>query len=258
LCWWCNKELPKDDLLKHRETEGKEAKNGLCADAHFTLAVLYPSSYKPTTGSLLRTLSKSINQHLRSFPLPLRWARGLPRDIRMSLTIPQIRHSHPQQRGLAPSRNRLMKNMPKKTYVYGGVLLILTLTIRMLLSRRTQAETELKAIAWLLREGRKPFYGADYSSDSRKRSPHQCRRRCAAPDRHVRGGLRKKRRLRLISGRFGLVPVSGQRVACALSYDRQPEGPGERGVALPRVMQGGLEPVHGQRRACRDSLQGRH
>jgi signal transduction histidine kinase len=75
----------------------------------------------------------------------------------MSLTIPQIRHSHPQQRGLAPSRNRLMKNMPKKTYVYGGVLLILTLTIRMLLSRRTQAETELKAIAWLLREGRKPF-----------------------------------------------------------------------------------------------------
>ena len=41
--------------------------------------------------------------------------------------------------------------------MYGSLLVVAALAIRMLLAKRKQAEAELKAIAWLLREGRTPF-----------------------------------------------------------------------------------------------------
>jgi signal transduction histidine kinase len=46
---------------------------------------------------------------------------------------------------------------PGRKYLYSSLLVIAALAIRMLLAQRKQAEAELKAIAWLLREGRTPF-----------------------------------------------------------------------------------------------------
>ena len=44
-----------------------------------------------------------------------------------------------------------------RRYVFGSLFLFGTLAIRMLVAQRRKAESELKSIAWLLREGRKPF-----------------------------------------------------------------------------------------------------
>ncbi len=44
-----------------------------------------------------------------------------------------------------------------RKYIVSSLLLFSVLVIRKLLSQRAQAETELKSIAWLLREGGKPF-----------------------------------------------------------------------------------------------------
>ncbi len=57
----------------------------------------------------------------------------------------------------ASRKSILTKSVQERAYAYGAVILILTLGIRMLLAQRKQAEAQLKAIAWLLREGRKPF-----------------------------------------------------------------------------------------------------
>ena len=51
----------------------------------------------------------------------------------------------------------MIKSAQARKYLFGSVFLVLTLAIRMLLAQRKQAKAELKAIAWLLREGRKPF-----------------------------------------------------------------------------------------------------
>jgi len=51
----------------------------------------------------------------------------------------------------------LIKSTQARKYLFGSLFLVVTLAIRMLLAQRKQAEAELKAIAWLLREGRKPF-----------------------------------------------------------------------------------------------------
>jgi signal transduction histidine kinase len=44
-----------------------------------------------------------------------------------------------------------------RKYVIGSLLVVAAFAIRILLAQRRQVESELKAIAWLLREGRKPF-----------------------------------------------------------------------------------------------------
>ncbi|HET7909171.1 MAG TPA: ATP-binding protein [Nitrospira sp.] len=44
-----------------------------------------------------------------------------------------------------------------RKYLAGSLLVLAAFAIRMLLAQRKQVEGELKAIAWLLREGRKPF-----------------------------------------------------------------------------------------------------
>jgi signal transduction histidine kinase len=49
------------------------------------------------------------------------------------------------------------KGMRGRKYLVGSVLVLAAVAIRMLLTQRKQAEAELQAIAWLLREGRKPF-----------------------------------------------------------------------------------------------------
>jgi len=46
---------------------------------------------------------------------------------------------------------------PGRKYLVGSLLVLAAVAIRMLLVQRKQAEAELQAIAWLLREGRKPF-----------------------------------------------------------------------------------------------------
>ena len=51
----------------------------------------------------------------------------------------------------------LGRSTPGRKYVAGSLLVLAAFAIRMLLAQRKQVETELKAIAWLLREGRKPF-----------------------------------------------------------------------------------------------------
>src|SRR5690348_14797997 len=51
----------------------------------------------------------------------------------------------------------LGRNAPGRKYLAGSLLVLAAFAIRMLLAQRKQVETELKAIAWLLREGRKPF-----------------------------------------------------------------------------------------------------
>ena len=58
---------------------------------------------------------------------------------------------------LSPRKLFLKTDTQARRYVFGSLFLIGTLAIRMLLAQRRQAEAELKAIAWLLREGRKPF-----------------------------------------------------------------------------------------------------
>ena len=42
-------------------------------------------------------------------------------------------------------------------YLVGSLLVFSAFAVRMLFGQRNQAEAELNAIAWLLREGRKPF-----------------------------------------------------------------------------------------------------
>ena len=49
------------------------------------------------------------------------------------------------------------KGAQGRKYLVGSLLILSALAIRMLLAQRKQAQTELKAIAWLLREGGKPF-----------------------------------------------------------------------------------------------------
>jgi signal transduction histidine kinase len=51
----------------------------------------------------------------------------------------------------------LGKRAQGRKYLVGSLLVLSALAIRMLLAQRKQAQTELKAIAWLLREGGKPF-----------------------------------------------------------------------------------------------------
>ncbi|HEX8750278.1 MAG TPA: ATP-binding protein [Nitrospira sp.] len=51
----------------------------------------------------------------------------------------------------------LVKNTQAQKYLFGSFFVLLALASRLLLARREQAEVELKAIAWLLREGREPF-----------------------------------------------------------------------------------------------------
>ena len=51
----------------------------------------------------------------------------------------------------------LGKGAQGRKYLVGSLLILSALAIRMLLAQRKQAQTELKAIAWLLREGGKPF-----------------------------------------------------------------------------------------------------
>ena len=51
----------------------------------------------------------------------------------------------------------LGRSTPGRKYLAGSLLVLAAFAIRMLLAQRKQVETELKAIAWLLREGRKPF-----------------------------------------------------------------------------------------------------
>jgi hypothetical protein len=58
---------------------------------------------------------------------------------------------------LSPRKLFLKTDTQARRYVFGSLFLIGTLAIRLLLAQRRQAEAELKAIAWLLREGRKPF-----------------------------------------------------------------------------------------------------
>ncbi len=58
----------------------------------------------------------------------------------------------------SPVKEALLGKTTKgRRYLVGSLLVLAALAIRMLLSQRKQAEVELKAIAWLLREGRKPF-----------------------------------------------------------------------------------------------------
>jgi signal transduction histidine kinase len=49
------------------------------------------------------------------------------------------------------------RRAPGRKYLAGSLLVLAAFAIRMLLAQRRQVEAELKAIAWLLREGRKPF-----------------------------------------------------------------------------------------------------
>jgi signal transduction histidine kinase len=49
------------------------------------------------------------------------------------------------------------RTAPARKYLAGSLLVLAAFAIRMLLAQRKQVEAELKAIAWLLREGRKPF-----------------------------------------------------------------------------------------------------
>lgn len=51
----------------------------------------------------------------------------------------------------------LGRNALGRKYLAGSLLALAAFAIRMLLDQRKQVEAELKAIAWLLREGRKPF-----------------------------------------------------------------------------------------------------
>jgi signal transduction histidine kinase len=53
--------------------------------------------------------------------------------------------------------NRIRKSRRGRRYVVGSLLVFAALAIRMLLAQRKQAEVELQAIAWLLREARTPF-----------------------------------------------------------------------------------------------------
>ena len=51
----------------------------------------------------------------------------------------------------------LRKSTQGRKYLFGSLFVIAALAIRMLLTQRKHAEAQLKAIAWLLREGRTPF-----------------------------------------------------------------------------------------------------
>ena len=51
----------------------------------------------------------------------------------------------------------LGRSAPGRKYLAGSLLVLAAFAIRMLLAQRRHVEAELKAIAWLLREGRTPF-----------------------------------------------------------------------------------------------------
>ena len=51
----------------------------------------------------------------------------------------------------------LGRSTPGRKYLAGSLLVLAAFAIRMLLAQRKRAEAQLKAIAWLLRESRKPF-----------------------------------------------------------------------------------------------------
>src|SRR5215467_5581332 len=63
----------------------------------------------------------------------------------------------PVRKILSPRKRFLKTDTQARRYMFGSLFVIGTLAIRVLLAQRRQAEAELKAIAWLLREGRKPF-----------------------------------------------------------------------------------------------------
>jgi signal transduction histidine kinase len=57
-----------------------------------------------------------------------------------------------------PLKSTLLgKGTRGRRYIVGSLLVLAAVAIRMLLAQRKQAEAELQAIAWLTREGRKPF-----------------------------------------------------------------------------------------------------
>jgi len=57
-----------------------------------------------------------------------------------------------------PLKEALLGKGPQgRKYLIGSLMVLAALAIRMLLAQRKETEVELKAIAWLLREGRKPF-----------------------------------------------------------------------------------------------------
>jgi signal transduction histidine kinase len=57
-----------------------------------------------------------------------------------------------------PVKEPLLSKRPReRKYLIGSLLILAAFAIRTLLAQRNQVESELKAIAWLLREGRKPF-----------------------------------------------------------------------------------------------------
>jgi signal transduction histidine kinase len=60
--------------------------------------------------------------------------------------------------GVSPSRKlSFIQSTPARKYVVGSLFFIVALVTRMLLAQRQQAQAELRAIAWLLRDGRQPF-----------------------------------------------------------------------------------------------------
>jgi len=57
-----------------------------------------------------------------------------------------------------PLKEALLGKGPQgRKYLIGSLMVLAALAIRMLLAQRKETEVELRAIAWLLREGRKPF-----------------------------------------------------------------------------------------------------
>ena len=76
----------------------------------------------------------------------------LPADVSYSM------HASNALIKLASSTKALVpKRMQGRGAAYGAVIVLLTFGIRMALAQRKQAEAQLKAIAWLLREGGDPF-----------------------------------------------------------------------------------------------------
>ena len=88
-------------------------------------------------------------------------ACGLPLSLLGYLRVSQNLTSEDSKKAMPlsfPVKEVLLgKPTPGRKYLAGSLLVLAAFAIRMLLAQRKQVETELKAIAWLLREGRKPF-----------------------------------------------------------------------------------------------------
>ena len=88
-------------------------------------------------------------------------ACGLPLSLLGYLRVSQNLTTEDSKKAMPlsfPVKEVLLgKPMPGRKYLAGSLLVLAACAIRMLLAQRKQVETELKAIAWLLREGRKPF-----------------------------------------------------------------------------------------------------